>query len=244
MRLRILIVMALVSAALLTGCVESQAYNEYQDEVTDWSLGKKFGVIWKDWALDLSDVASVELGGGPTFGATVMPTELLQVGFFTNNGVMKLGWRNRSAGFTMEERSEYGLSWFYFRDKLVEPIVGTPTLFDERLRPRQAEGYPIRYNVDWHWLDLGAEAGLIFFDVGAHVSPKETLDFAISSAALPFKLTLGMALHAAGVRVPSVDFCDDDTAAQVREKYDVKLIKHPPGFPPVEILNDLMKQPY
>jgi hypothetical protein len=237
MKLRVFVVLALLSVILLTGCAESRAYKDYQDE---FSTGEYFAYAWRDWILDLTDVVSVEVGVGPCFGLVVMPTELLQTGLLTNNGVMKFGWRNRSIGYTHEERLELGAAWWFHRTLTTEPIMGTASLADETLRPRRLEGFPLRDNTDWHWLDLGGEAGLLFLDVGLHASPKEFLDFGISTVSLPFAVTIGTILRSMGVRVPNVDLCDDDATTTLRQKHNVKLIKQPDGLPPVEILNDAM----
>jgi len=244
MRFRVLCLLtAVVCLGVLVGCAESKAYQGYRDELSDWSYGKRFVTVWKDWALDFVDMGSMELSAGECIGAEVQPTELGQVGFFFGN-VMKLGCRDRSFGFYNERRKEGGISWFYYRYVDMEPIQGTPSLFDEEYRPRMVDGFPIRDNKEWHWADVGAEVGLIFFGASAHFSPKQTLDFAVSTVALPFELVGRPILSAMGLRLPEIDFCDDDTAARIRRRHDVKLIEQPEGLPPVEYFNERMRQAY
>jgi len=244
MRFRVLCVLtALLSVGLLAGCAESKAYQDYRDELSGWSYGKRFATVWKDWALDLLDIGSLELSAGECIGLDVQPTEIGQVGVYFGN-VMKLGYRDRAFGFYNERRREGGATWFYYRYVDMEPIQGTPSLFDEEYRPRMFDGFPIRENKEWHWADIGFEAGLIFFGASAHFSPKQTLDFAVSTVALPFELVGRPILGAMGLRLPEIDFCDDDTAAKIRRQHDVRLIEQPEGLPPVEYLDERMRQAY
>ena len=235
-----LLLIVVVSVALLVGCAESKVHKSYHDEIRSWSYPQRFCIVWKDWALDLVDCFSLELGAGECIGATAMATEVGQVGFFFGN-VMKLGFRDRTAGYYFERRREGGMSWFYYRDMTMKPIMGTPTLFDENCRPRLVQEFPIRNNKEWHWMDCGLEVGAIFGGASAHVSPKQALDFLVSTAALPFNIVVRPALvMGPGTYVPDIDLCDDDTAAVLRKKYGLKLIEQPPGLPPIEWLNERM----
>ena len=240
MKFRCFTLPALVCVILLAGCAESKSYKSYRDEVDSWSYGQRFGTVWKDWGLDLLDVFSLEFGGGECLGLNVQPTEFCQTGLFFGN-IMKLGYRDRAFGTYKETRKEGGLSWFYYRDVVMEPLKGTETLMLEEYRPRLYQGFPIRHNKEWHYLDLGGELGLLFFDMSAHVSPKQFLDFAVSTLRLPVELVCRPIL---GSRWPEIDFCDDDTAARVRKKYEVELIHDPEGLPPIEYLNERVEQPY
>jgi hypothetical protein len=227
-------------ALMLSGCAESKAYRSYTEEVDSWSYPYRFAVVWKDWALDLADVVNFDVGAGETIGLDVQPTELFQAGFLFGD-VMKFGWRDRGLGFYREIHKEGGASWVYYRDMRFEPIMGTASLFE---RPRMFRGFPIRFNDEWHWMDVRAEAGLIFGSVHAGVSPKQALDFAISTLLLPVNLFIRPALDKAGMHIPDVDIDDDDTAAQLRRKYNLQLIKNPEVFEPTEEINDLIKLPY
>lgn len=240
MKFRCIMLLAVLCTVLLAGCAETKDYKTYRDEVSSWSYGHRLGVVWKDWSLDLLDMMSLEVGAGECLGVNVQPTEFAQAGVFFGN-VMKLGYRDRALGFYKETRKEGGLTWFYYRDVMMQPLVGTETLMLEEYRPRLYQGFPIRHNKEWHYLDVGAEVGLLFFDTSAHVSPKEALDFAFSTVCLPFELIFRPIF---GSSIPEIDFCDDDTASRLRKKYDVELIHAPPGLPPIEYFNEINEQPY
>ena len=243
MKFRCLIVLAVLGAVLLGGCAETKVYKSYRDEIDSWSYGQRVGIVFKDWGLDLVDVFSLEAGAGECLGLSVMPTEFLQTGVYFGH-VMKCGFRDRTAGYYLETRKEGGMSWFFYRDMIMTPVVGTASLMDETYRPRLVQGFPIRDNKEWHYLDFGGEMGLVFFDMSAHASPKQFLDLAVNTVSLPFELTVRPLFHAMGVRLPEIDFCDDDTAARLRKKYDVELIYHPDGLPPIEYFNERMQQSY
>lgn len=247
MKLRLLTLAAMVGIVLLAGCAavdvqESKGYKAYKDEMKDWTLGRRCAVTLKDWVADLGDIVSVEAGVGEIYGGKIQITELGQFGALFGR-VMKLGWRDRVLGFYNEVRKEGGASWFYYRDLRMEPLTGTEGLFERR---RLMKHFPIRHNDDWHWADCGVEAGFVFGDVSMHVSPKHTLDFFISTIALPYELTVKQIFYGAGMRPPEIDICQDDTAARIlREKHsEVVTIEHPDGFWPVEYLDELMRLPY
>jgi len=240
MRIRWLAGVIVLSALVLSGCAESRVYKSYTDEMDSWSYPYRFGITWKDWAGDLWDTVSLEAGAGETIGVDLQATELGQIGFLFGD-VMKFGWRNRGIGFYREVQEEGGLSWGYYRSRRFEPVMGTPGLFD---RPRLFEGFPIRDNDEWHWADIGGEVGLVFCDASAHVSPKHALAFCCDTLMLPFNLIIRYPLEKMGCRVPEADLCDDGTAAQIRKKYRLELIKSPEGFVPTEELNELWEVPY
>jgi len=235
MKLTACAVLLLLGAAMLTGCAESRTYKSYSDEVGSWSYPKKVGITVKDWFLDLTDIASLELGTGETIGIDIQPTKIFEIGALTGD-VFKIGARERAVGFWREVRTEGGFSWFYYRDQRFEPTLGTKALFE---RPRLFKGFPIRYNKPYHWMDLGAEVGVIFFQAGAHVSPKHALDFVFTTIMLPMNLIIKPPLDAMGAHLPELDICDDDTAAAVRKKYELELVKYPERFEPVETFNDI-----
>ncbi len=243
MKLRIVLCLLTLSLVLLAGCAESREYNSYQDEIASWSYPKRVGIQFKDWFLDFGDIFSIEVGGGECIGVNVQATELGQVGVLFGD-VMKFGWRDRSLGFYTEDRGEGGATWFYYRDVAMTPLVGTPSLFNEYYRDRLYQGFPIRDNKEWHWMDVGGEVAVIFFDASAHVSPKQALDFAFNTVALPFELILDPIFTLAGARYPEVDYCDDDTKAMLRRKYGVELIDQPRGLEPMEYINDRFEVPY
>lgn len=240
MKFRWFTLLVVLCVVMLAGCAETKNYKSYRDEVDSWGYGQRFGIVCKDWSLDLLDVFSLEFGAGECLGINVQPTELFQCGVFFGN-MMKLGYRDRAFGSYKETRKEGGASWFYYRDVVMEPLVGTETLMLDEYRPRLYQGFPIRHNKEWHYLDVGGEVGLLFFNMSAHVSPKHFLDWASSTLFLPFELVLRPVF---GSRLPEIDFCDDDTAARVRKKYEIELIHSPEGLPPIEYLNEVADQPY
>ena len=228
----------LLGAGMLAGCAESRTYKSYSDEVGSWSYPKKVFITVKDWFGDASDIASFKLGTGETIGIDIQPTKIFEIGALTGD-VFKFGVRERAVGFWREVRTEGGFSWFYSRDQRFEPTLGTAALFE---RPRLFKGFPIRYNKPYHWMDIGAEVGVIFFQAGAHVSPKQALDFAISTVLLPVNIVIKPPLDAVGMHLPEIDICEDDTAARVRKKYEVELVNYPERFEPAETFNDIFLQ--
>jgi hypothetical protein len=229
---------------VLSGCEVSRSYKGYSDEVDSWSYPKRFAITWKDWGLSLLDIVSLEIGAQESIGIVIQPTKILQTGFLFND-VMKLGWRNRGFGFYHEVQSEGGFGWAYYRSRRFEPILGTPTLFDQNLRTPLFAGFPIRNNFqEGHWADIGGEVGLVFLDVSAHVSPKHAMGFCVNTLMLPMNLLLRYPLNWIGVRFPELDFCDENTTSQIKYKYDLTLIPYPTSFAPAEVLNELWEVPY
>jgi len=241
--LRLAGVMAL-SVLVFSGCTMSRPYKSYSDEVDSWSYGKRFVTTWKDWGLSFLDIFSLEIGAQEAIGITVEPTKLLQTGVLFND-VMKIGWRNRGFGFYHEIQKEAGFGWAYYRYRLFDPIIGTSTLFDPNRRAPLFSGFPIRDNVqEGHWMDIGAEVGVVILDVSAHVSPKHALGFVVNTLMLPMDLVLRYPLKWIGIRFPEVDMCDENTPAQIRKKYELTLIPYPRTFAPAEVLNELWEVPY
>jgi uncharacterized protein YceK len=240
MRVHACLAALVLAAALLSGCSETRSYRSYADEVDNRTYGQTVGIVFKDWALDFVDIFGIEVGGGETIGINLQPTEFLQMGFLFSD-VMKMGLRDRSCGFYRDVRKEGGLSWFYYRDMQFYPLIGTRSLFD---RPRVFKGFPLRFNNEWHWLDFGGEVGLVFIQFSAHVSPKQALDFLVDTVLLPYNLGIKPGLASAGVRLPEIDICEDDTAAEIRRKYQFELIRHPEMFEPGEVVNDMVRLPY
>jgi hypothetical protein len=225
---------------VFSGCTMSRPYKGYSDEVDSWSYPKRFAVTWMDWGMNLVDIFSIELGAGECFGVDIQPTKLLQTGFLFGD-VGKLGWRNRGFGFYHEVQEEGGIGWAYYRSRRFEPILGTPSLFD---RPPLFAGFPIRANEEGHWMDIGAEVGLIFGEVSAHVSPKHILNFGVDTLMLPVNLFLRYPLSWISVRLPEVDLCNENTPFRVQKKYELRMIVNPEGFVPAEVMNELWEVPY
>ena len=237
MKVYAFVLMAIMSGAALSGCAESRQFNSYRDEVDSWSYPHAAGIAIKDWFMDGTDILSVQVGAGETIGLVVQPTELLQFGCIFGD-TMSLGYRDRGLGFFREVRKEYGCSWVHYRDCRFEPIMGTISLFE---RPQLFQGFPIRFNEEWHWMDLGVQVGIIFFDASVHVSPKQAIDFLGSTLLLPFEVFVRPALDRTGMRIPAIDLSEDDTRARLRRKYELELINEPEIFAPTEVLNDLMQ---
>ena len=229
-----------LSVLVFSGCEMSRPYKNYSSEVDSWSYPKRFAITWMDWGMDLVDVFSLELGAGECIGVDVQPTEILQTGALFGD-VGKLGWRNRGLGFYHEVQKEGGLGWAYYRYRRFEPILGTSSMFD---RPPLFSGFPIRTNEEGHWMDVGGEVGLVFFEASAHVSPKKALNFGINTLMLPVNLILRYPFKAIGIRLPEVDLCGLDTPTRVQKKYDLHMIGYPNGFVPTEVLNELWEVPY
>jgi len=235
------VAVAVLSCVIVAGCAETQAYETYREDVASWSIPKHIGVTFKDWFFDATDIVSVEVGIGETIGFNIQPTEPLQIGFLYGD-VFKFGYRDRGLGFYRDIRRELGITGMhYYRDMTIEPVTGTQGLME---RPRIFKHYPLRSNEDWHYGDIGAEVGLVMVQAGAHMSPKEALDFAITTLALPWNLLVRPVLCRAGAHFPEIDICEDDTFARLREQYGITLVKHPEGFWPAEFINDLFRTPY
>ena len=225
---------------VFSGCAMSRPYKGYSDEVDSWSYPKRFAVTWMDWGMNLVDIFSLEFGAGECIGVDIQPTEILQAGFLFGD-VGKFGWRNRGLGFYHEVQEEGGIGWAYYRSRRFEPILGTPSLFD---RPPLFAGFPIRTNKEGHWMDIGAEVGLVFFEASAHVSPKHVLNFGVDTLMLPVNLLFRYPLKAIGIRLPEVDLCNENTPFRVQKKYELRMIVNPDGFVPTEVLNQLVEVPY
>lgn len=230
----------LMGVVVLSGCAQSRAFTSYSDEVNSWSYPKRVGIAVKDWVLDATDIISPEIGAGETLGINVQPTELLQTGLLFGN-VMKLGYRDRSLGFYQAIHKEGGFSWAYYRDLRFEPLVGNRGLFE---RERIFRGFPLRFNDEWHWCDIGAEVGLLCGQIGLRVSPKEIVDFGVTTLMLPVNLVVRPALALANINLPPVDYGNDDTESRVASQYELEMPPYPDMFQPTEVINDLVKLPY
>jgi len=241
MKCRVLQLLALTFAVILvSGCASSSKYDAYRMEMEERSFLQSYADTWQDWFADLSDIASMELSAGEGLGVNVQPTKLLNAGFGFED-VLKVGWRNRGFGFYNEKRKEGGLAWFYYRDMTVDPVYGTLGIFE---RNRMMQGFTIRDNSDRHWMDVGAEAHLVYFGASAFVSPKEALDFVGNTLTLPYNVVLRPIFKPMGLDLPELDLSDDDKAAMARKKHGVELINAPDRFEPAEVLDRLMDPGY
>ena len=227
-------------AGLLTGCVMSGSYESYRTEADSRPFFRQQYDTCYDWFADLVDIASAELSAGEGIGLCVQPTKMATFGALFED-TLKVGWRKRGFGFYREIRKEGGLSWFYYRDTVYEPKIGTPGIFDRDALKRE---FIIRDNDDRHWMDIGAEGHFIFGGGGLYVSPKEALDFVGNTVTLPYNLILRPILNWTGVRPPELDLANDDTLAQIRKEENMELIRAGNTFEPAEVLNDLMDVGY
>jgi hypothetical protein len=91
---------------------------------------------------------------------------------------------------------------------------------------------------------LGVEVGLICGQIALHVSPKQTMDFLVTTVMLPVNLVARPALSKMGVNLPIVDFCNDDTESRIAKRYELEMPPYPDMFQPTEVINDLVKLPY
>ena len=235
--LRMIAVAAL--AAALSGCYAGKNYKAYREELDTLSYPQHFAITWADWFADAGDIVSAEISFGEGIGAYVQPTKVLMVGVLFED-VAKVGFRQRGFGIYREVRSEYGACHLYYRDMMVEPIMGTRGLFMRR----PIQDFTIRHNSDRHWLDLGAEAHVLIIGASAFVSPWETFDFVGTTVQLPYNLLLRPAFNLIGVRPPELDLSNDNYAAPLREKHGVIVNNEFESFPPAEVFEGLMDTPY
>ncbi len=234
------ILLVLCAIVVMPGCMMSEEYADYRDEVDDRTFLENYAYTWIDWYVDMSDLVSMEGSVGEGIGINVQPTKIANFGAMFYD-VMKLGYRDRGFGFYREVRKEGGASWFYYRDMEFEPIVGTSGLFD---RERLMQDFTLRRNTDRHWMDVGFETHILFFGGSLFVSPKQTLDFLGTTLLLPYNLFWRTPLNACGFNFPEFDLCDDDISSKARHKHGVELIKADDRFAPGEVLNDLMELGY
>jgi hypothetical protein len=215
---------SLALLAAVTGCQSAPSYKAYTDETQSWGYGRRIATMLKDEALDLTDIIQLDLSAGEGLLANVRATKLVQVGGGHLNGI-KGGWNQRSLGFWKERRTEGGVSVLYYTDADLEPVHGTPTLFD---RGYQIDDWTILHNEDHHWADFGASLHLIFLGADVNVSPKEAIDFVVGLINIP--LTIIPINDLFGIRQDTIDLANDDTAARLRKKYELGYIHQPHGL--------------
>ena len=223
--LRLAGVMALC-VMVFSGCAMSRPYKSYSDEVDSWSYPKRFAITWMDWGMDLVDIFSLEVGAGECIGVDLQPTKILQTGFLFGD-VIKLGWRNRGLGFYHEVQEEGGIGWAYYRSRRFEPIMGTRRMFD---RPPLFEGFPIRNNEEGHWMDIGGEVGLVFFEASAHVSPKKALNFGVNTLMLPVNLILRYPFKGSASACRRWTCATKTRPHRVQKKYELAHDRQPRGL--------------
>jgi hypothetical protein len=219
----------------------SEKYNAYRQEVDGWGLAANTWYTCNDWLLDLTDIVSIEMSFGPGILADVQPTKIGEIGLGYAD-VTKVGWRKRAAGYYHEKRREGGIYRIYYRHMDLTPVYGTPDLFR---RPRTLRDFSIRHNVtDRHWADVGAQAHALAIGASAYVSPKEAIDFAVSTVCLPFNLAIRPISRTLNFNPPEIDLGEDDTRAQVRRKVGLDLYNEPEEFLPAEVLDQGMRVGY
>ena len=234
------VLLAVCAVVLTSGCMTSERYAAYRKEADDRTFFQNYADTWLDWYADLTDLAGIELAAGEGIGLNVQATKLGNMGFLFCD-VMKLGYRARGLGFYRETRLEGGLTWFYYRDMELDPIVGTPALFE---RERLVQDFTLRHNSDRHWADIGVEGYLIFGGGSIYVSPKETFDFLGNTLMLPYNIFLRTPLKSIGVALPEFDLSDDDMSSDIRRRHDVDLIRSNERFEPGEVIDQLMRMGY
>jgi len=234
------VLVALCAVVFASGCVTSERYAAYREELDERTFLENYADTWCDWYADLGDIIGLEFSAGEGIGLNVQATKVGNAGFMFCD-VMKLGYRARGFGFYREVRKEGGASWFYYRDLTFEPIVGTAPLFD---REPLLQDFTIRHNSDRHWGDIGGEIHIIFGGGSAFVSPKELADFLGNTFMLPYNLLWRPSVGTLGMQLPEFDLSDDDLSSRARRKHDVDLIRTDERFLPLETLDELMKMGY
>ena len=125
----------------------------------------------------------------------------------------------------------------------MQPIYGTPPLFDER-RPGRMRDFTIRHNSDRHWMDIGGNVQFMALGGNMYFSPYETVDFLIDVVAFPYNALLRPAFASWGFNPPEIDIDNDDTTAIAREKAELTVVNPETGFPPAELIDQLFRTGY
>lgn len=244
MKARPWMILALLASAC-TGCANmqgSQEYVEYREALDQMSGSEYRGMATRDFLHDFGDMFRWDVSAGEGIGIRVQPTELLQAGFIFAD-TAKIGWQERALGVWTEKRKEGGIGWNYYRDYVMKPIYGQPTLFDREVRHRGFDDFALRHNHEHHWLDIGLSVHLIFVGGGLYISPKEIFDFGFAIVNYPFAL-LRPNLVNYGLDPPELDFANDDTPAQLRKEMGLEIVPQQPGFEPAEKFNEWFELPY
>ncbi len=209
-----------ILALATTGCLQqsykftsSPEFEDYSQEINEWTGSEKAGIYLKDRFLDLADVFQVDLSVGDGFLANAHLTKWLQAGGGYMNHGTRHGFLKRSAGTWSDDRVEGGIAAgfnLYWTKIERTPIWGTSTLFEHEF---SYEGPDYLSNHDRHWSDLGATLHVAWLGLNANASPYEAVDFLVGIFALP-------SIYA-GPFSPEMDLADDDTRARLREKYNL-----------------------
>jgi len=164
-----------------------------------------FFTYWKDRILDLHDITSLDLAVGRGFVVNARPTEYGQVGIGWFDGA-KFGWRNRATGWWDEDRTERGLSAFYWLEVKRDARWGTKTLFQQNYDYTGWDIWEDRTKAAEHdWADIGGSLIIAFIGVDANVSPAEFVD----AVAGWFPITFIQ--NVLGYHAPTFDIMEDDT---------------------------------
>lgn len=239
---RLLLPVLLLACVACTGCAVrgSAKYETYREVIDSWSYPQYVAVVTQDLVLDVLDVFSVEMAFGPSFLIDICPTEALEFGVGYAD-VGKIGWRNRMLGFWTETRAEGGFSMLYYRKLDFTPVFGTVSMWDF---PTTLRDYAIRNNQDRHWMDIGAQANILWGGFGAWVSPMQMVDLAANVVQYPYNILLRRPLNYLNFYPPEFDFADDDIAARIRHEINLKLIEPGRGFLPAEKIDEIFQVPY
>jgi len=172
-----------------------------------------FFSYWKDRLLDLQDVVSADIAVGRGLGVNFRPTEYAQVGLGWYDGV-KVGWRQRAAGWWDEKRVERGASAFYWMEIDRKARWGTKTLFGQDYEYTGWDIWEDHTNkrCEHDWSDFGAGFTLAFLGADVNLSPGEFVDFVAGIFPVTF------IQNCLGYHNPTFDLSGDDTWSQLRDQ--------------------------
>lgn len=204
---------ALVALAGVS-CYSTQARKDVVDHA-DWSYPGMVVDTTKDLFLDLFDIVDLNLGFGDGILVDAQATKVLHAGLGWADAV-RVGLRPRAFGLWSQRQAEYGLSIFYWRDINRQAVFGTSTLFDQSM---SYVGFDLDHQRETgHWLDIGGNVHALLFGVEAAVSPKEALDFCLTSVKWVFTIVpVRSLLHLCGCDTLGLDLASDDTDSKWME---------------------------
>jgi len=243
MKKRVWVVIAFL-AAVSTGCSTMESttqYHAYRKSVDRAGSSGYFAMTCRDLALDFTDILSGGISFGPGFLLDIQLTKVGEIGAGYAD-VATMGWRHRAAGYYREIRKEGGISGLYYRHMDMQPIYGTPPLFNERIRAMR--DFTIRHNNDRHWMDIGGNFQFVALGGNLYFSPYETVDFLIDVIAFPYNALLRPTFASWGFNPPEIDIDNDDTTAIAREKAELTVVNPETGFPPAELIDQLFRTGY
>jgi len=235
MKTRVLFSTTLLGILALTGCMSAPKYGDYRQEVDSWGYGKKVGIAFRDAGLDLLDIVSLEGGTGEGFLVNARLTKIAQAGAGYFDG-LKCGNKGRCRGFWREKVAEGGLSVFYYKKIMTDPMWGASYSKEKGFFNHERYNYDdwtLLHNDDEHWGDVGVDIYALFGGVGFNFSPKETVDFVGSLINIPAAIIIDPIWEGLlGLKRADVDFADDDWRAELRRLYDLGYINQPPDIIP------------